>query len=151
MSARLQRNERLARTIGRLRREMASRATRALARLDTPFVHWQLVSAIASEGLDSQIALAERVGMDPAGTSRALDALERAGLVRRARDAGDRRRVSVALTAKGRRWYEQARDVVFGELEPLFAPLDATEARTLEGLLAKLAYSSSGSASPGSV
>lgn len=150
MTSRLQRTERLARAVGRLRREMVARSSAALARIETPLVHWQLVSAIAFEGIHSQQALSTRVGMDPAGTSRTLDELERQGLVRRARAADDRRRVSVGLTAKGRRFYERARKVVFGELEPLFAAFDAHEAHALERLLGKLVYSS-GSSRPGSV
>ena len=70
--------------------------------------------------------------------------------MRRTRDPHDRRRVSVGLTAKGRRFYERARTVVFGELEPLFTTLDQREARALEALLGKLVYSS-GSSRPGSV
>lgn len=151
MNARqLQSTERLARSIGRVRRELAARAAVALERIGTPFVQWQLVSAIAAEGLRSQAALAARVGMDPAGTSRALDTLEAAGLVRRTRDRADRRRVAVALTPKGHRWYERARRIVFGELSPFFVVLSRAETRALEALLAKLSYSS-GSASPGSV
>lgn len=138
-SRRLDRTERLARAVGRLRRSMTARASAVMERQGSPLVHWQLVSAIAREGLHSQVALAARVGMDPAGTSRSLDELERLGLVKRERDASDRRRVSVTLTAKGRRWYDRARDQVMRELEPLFAPLSPREASTLEGLLSRLA------------
>jgi MarR family transcriptional regulator for hemolysin len=144
------RTERLARTVGRLRRSMAARAARAMEREGAPLVHWQLVSAIAHEGLSSQMALSARVGMDPAGTSRALDELEAKGLVKRERDADDRRRVSLALTPRGRRWYARARTVVMEEISPLFDALSITERKTLERLLEKVDHSS-GSLSPGSV
>ena len=146
----LQRTERLARGVGRLRRAMVARAAAVMEREHAPLVHWQLVSAIASEGIHSQVALAERVGMDPAGTSRALDELERLGLVKRVRDPDDRRRLSLSLTAPGRRWYERARGLVFGEIGPLFDALSASEQKVLEALVEKLAHSS-GSSSPGSV
>ncbi len=138
-SRRLDRTERLARAVGRLRRTMTARATTVMEQQGSMLVHWQLVSAIAREGLHSQVALATRVGMDPAGTSRSLDELQRLGLVKRERDGDDRRRVSVALTAKGRRWYDRMRDHVMRELEPVFAPLSNEEARTLEALLSRLA------------
>jgi DNA-binding MarR family transcriptional regulator len=146
----LERTERLARAVGRLRRDMTARAARVVEARGSPLVHWQLISAVAKEGLYSQVALAVRVGMDPAGTSRALDELQRAGLVKRERDEGDRRRVSVTLTPKGRRWYARTRDVVMAELAPLFEPLSTRDARQLELLLSRLADHSSGSLSPGS-
>jgi MarR family transcriptional regulator for hemolysin len=119
-----------------------------------PLVHWQLIAAIAREGLHSQTALAARVGMDPAGTSRALDQLERRGLVKRERDGGDRRRVCVVLTPKGRRWFDRVRVVVMGAIAPLFEGLSASDAARLEDLLSRIEAHSSGSpgsASDGSV
>lgn len=150
-SRQLERTERLARAVGRFRRTLAARVAKVMEDEGSPLVHWQLISAIAYEGLHSQVALAARVGMDPAGTSRALDELERAGLVKRERDEGDRRRVSLALTPKGRRWYARTRDLVMGELTPLFQALSIPEARQLEALLSRLAVHSSGSPSDGSV
>ena len=138
-SRQLDRTERLARAVGRLRRDMTARVTRVMAGQGAPLVQWQLIAAITREGLHSQVALAARVSMDPAGTSRVLDELERAGLVKRERDAGDRRRVSVALTAKGNRWYARVRDLVYAELAPVFEELSAAEARQLEALLSRIA------------
>jgi DNA-binding MarR family transcriptional regulator len=148
----LDRTERLARAVGRLRRDMRARAAKAMEQEGAPFVHWQLISAIAHEGLHSQIALAERVGMDPAGTSRALDQLEQLGLVKRERDGGDRRRVRVDLTVKGRRWFDRVRAIVMTALSPLFEGLSASDASRLEDLLSRVeAHSSaSGSFNPGS-
>lgn len=153
MTTRLDRTERLARAVGRLRRDMRARASKVMEDEGAPLVHWQLVSAIAREGLHSQIALADRVGMDPAGTSRALDQLEQKGLVRRERDGGDRRRVCVNLTPRGRRWFDRVRVVVMTALAPLFEGLSASDATRLEALLSRIeAHSSaSGSASEGSV
>jgi MarR family transcriptional regulator for hemolysin len=148
----LDRTEGLARAIGRLRRNMRARAAKVLEREGAPLVHWQLISAIAREGLHSQIALADRVGMDPAGTSRALDQLEKMGLVKRERDGGDRRRVRVDLTLKGRRWFDRIRVVVMTALAPVFDGLSASDVTQLEELLSRIeAHSSaSGSFSPGS-
>ena len=152
---RLDRTERLARAVGRLRRDMWARAATVLEREGELLVHWQLISAITREGLHSQVALAERVGMDPAGTSRALDALEREGLVSRERAEGDRRRVSVNLTPKGHRWFARVRVLVMGALAPLFERLSPTDALQLEALLSRIeTYSSesaSGSINEGSV
>ncbi|HEY1087109.1 MAG TPA: MarR family winged helix-turn-helix transcriptional regulator [Archangium sp.] len=152
LARRIERTERLARAVGRLRRAMLARVAPVLEHEGRPLVHWQLVSAIAYDGLHSQAALAARVGMDPAGTSRALDELEQDGLVKRQRDADDRRRVSVNLTAKGVRWYERVRPEVMGSIAPIFEPLNREEAVQLEALLSRLAShsSASGSISDGS-
>ena len=152
MSKHLDRTERLARAVGRLRRDMRARAAKVLEGEGALLVHWQLISAIAREGLHSQIALADRVGMDPAGTSRALDQLEQMGLVKRERDGGDRRRMRVDLTAKGRRWFDRVRVVVMTALAPLFEGLSSSDATRLEDLLSRIeAHSSaSGSLSEGS-
>jgi DNA-binding MarR family transcriptional regulator len=134
----IERTERLARAVGGLRRAMVSRASRALARTDDNLVHWRLISAIAFDGLHSQLELAERTDVDPAGTSRALDELEALGLVARLRDEDDRRRVNVSLTAKGKRWYERVRVQVFSELAPLFDGLSQRDGKQLEALLARV-------------
>lgn len=134
----LERTERVVRLLGRLRRSMTVRAVRALERNRDLLVHWQLISGIAYDGLHSQAALAIRIGMDPAGTSRTLDELEARGLVERKRDPKDRRRLNVSLTAKGRRWYDTNRRAVFGEIAPLFEDLTDKEAKQLEGLLNRL-------------
>lgn len=117
---------------------MLGRVKRAMEREGDDIVQWRLISAIAHDGLHSQVALAERVDIDPAGTSRALDELERGGFVARERDERDRRRLNVALTAKGRRWYERARVDVFTELSPLFDGLSQRESKQLEALLTRI-------------
>ncbi len=117
---------------------MLGNAAKALTRQRTLLVHWQLISGIAYDGLHSQVALAERVSLDPASTSRALSQLEDAGLVRRERNHEDRRQVSVNLTPAGRRWYARVRLDVMSELEPVFSNLTQAEARQLEALLLKL-------------
>lgn len=152
LDRRLERTERLSRAVGRLRRAMLARVGPVLEHEGHPLVHWQLVSAIAYDGLHSQAALATRVGIDPAGTSRALDELDDLGLVKRQRDPVDRRRVTLNLTAKGVRWYERVRPRVMGAIAPLFEPLKREEAVQLEALLSRLAThsSASGSISDGS-
>jgi DNA-binding MarR family transcriptional regulator len=54
-------------------------------------------------------ALAERTGLTTGAMTTAIDRLERAGFVRRRRDAADRRKVVVAATSAGRRHGEPPR------------------------------------------
>ncbi|MDG4821687.1 MarR family transcriptional regulator [Asanoa sp. WMMD1127] len=67
--------------------------------------------------------LARLAGLTTASTTALLDRLERAGYVTRTRDAGDRRRVIVALDPQTTR----------AEIAPLYAPLIRSWRRTLAG------------------
>ena len=59
---------------------------------------WQLWS---SDGL-AQVELSRRIGIETASSTAVIDQLEKRGLIRRRRDAADRRRINVTLTAAGR-------------------------------------------------
>lgn len=54
---------------------------------------WKCASILLQEGPCNPSRLAELTGMSSAATTQVLDRLERAGIVRRERDPGDRRRV----------------------------------------------------------
>jgi MarR family transcriptional regulator, organic hydroperoxide resistance regulator len=59
---------------------------------------WQLFG-----GADlTQVELSRRIGIEAASSTAVLDQLERRKLIRRARDANDRRRINVTLTPAGR-------------------------------------------------
>lgn len=54
-----------------------------------------------SEGL-TQVELADRMRVEKASLTGVLDGMERRGLIVRARNAKDRRKINIALTAQGR-------------------------------------------------
>ena len=70
-----------------------------------------------------------------------LSGLERAGIVRRAAVPGDRRSVTVTLTAKGRRLLERKEAVVSEKRRALYDSLTAPERRQARRLLRRLAES----------
>ncbi len=84
----------------------------------------------------SQVELSQRVGVKVASSTSVIAELERLKLIKRTRDLGDKRRLSVFLTPKGaemegrvlaaaRRVNHVARsDLGAGELKTLFALLD---------------------------
>jgi DNA-binding MarR family transcriptional regulator len=79
----------------------------------------QLRALCVMETAERELALTElapRIGLSPAATGRALDALAERGLVERRPDAGDRRVKRLALTAAGR---ETARGVMTARREAL--------------------------------
>lgn len=83
--------------------------------------------------------LAERLGIAPATGTQILDALEREGLVKRSRPAGDRRTVAVELSGQGRRALERKRRRLLGQRRRLFESLAPEERDQTERVLRHLA------------
>jgi DNA-binding MarR family transcriptional regulator len=82
--------------------------------------------------------LATALGLSPAATTKRLDAMERAGYLRRDHDTDDRRRVFVTLTEAGKQAWEDniaAQDRIERHL---LAALDPAEQDQLIALLRKL-------------
>lgn len=62
----------------------------------------QLVGELGRSGPCTLSELAAALGLDVSSTSRAVDAMVRRGTLRRRRDAADRRKVVISLSAAGR-------------------------------------------------
>jgi DNA-binding MarR family transcriptional regulator len=77
-----------------------------LARHDITFSQFQhLWQLWRSDGLAhalAQVELSRRIGIETASSTAAIDQLEKRGLIARARDGRDRRRINVTLTPAGR-------------------------------------------------
>ena len=83
--------------------------------------------------------LAEQAGIAPSTATRILDALERRGIVDRTRSAGDRRGVSVTLTAAGRDALRDEDDWLRAREREFYAQLPDDERRLAPDLLLRLA------------
>jgi DNA-binding MarR family transcriptional regulator len=81
----------------------------------------------------SQRELARRLEVDPGNLVALLDALDRAGLLTRRRDEGDRRRRTLRLTAKGARMLARANRATAAVEDAVFAPLTDAERAALAG------------------
>ncbi|MEO5878135.1 MAG: MarR family transcriptional regulator [Streptosporangiaceae bacterium] len=79
--------------------------------------------------------LAERLGIVPRSATTLVDALEAAGLVRRADDPASRRSVLVVPTTEGLAVRDRLREARRRAAEDLFAPLSTAQRETLRGLL----------------
>jgi DNA-binding MarR family transcriptional regulator len=99
---------------------------------------FQLLSRLARMGSATQVELAEATAQHPAAVSRLLDEVEEAGLVRRTRSRIDRRKQSVALTARGRAKVAELRPEVDQALAEAMGRLDHREQSQLHKLLKKL-------------
>jgi DNA-binding MarR family transcriptional regulator len=83
--------------------------------------------------------LGEAVLLSPSGTTRAVDRLERDGLVRRAPDPVDGRATLVALTRAGRRRFRAAAPVHLAGIRARFLDaLTPSEARALRAAATKV-------------
>jgi len=100
---------------------------------------YRLLSAIAELPEARSGELAERVGVSPPTTTRMLSGLERAGIVRRKARPGDRRTITIALTAKGRRLLGRKATAVSEKRRELYESLTASERRQAHRLLRRLA------------
>ena len=121
-----------------LQRAEARRAA-VLARYDlTPALLDLLVLLRGWSRVWTPSELAQRLSVSAARVSQQLDRLEHAGLVRRAVNVDDRRKVSVRLTRRGR----AALDALIGDYmaheEALLHDLSACERTLLADLLLKL-------------
>ncbi|HSY54504.1 MAG TPA: MarR family transcriptional regulator, partial [Opitutaceae bacterium] len=72
-------------------------------------------------------ALAEAAGVTRATMTGLIDTLERDGLVKRVRDANDRRMMSVNLTPKGRKLLEKILPSHFRAMAGIMSPLKESE------------------------
>jgi DNA-binding MarR family transcriptional regulator len=86
----------------------------------------------------SPTELSEIVVRSSGGMTQILDRLERAGLVARAADPADRRKVLVALTAEGLRTADAANARYASERERLLAGLSADEVEQLDDAIHRL-------------
>jgi MarR family transcriptional regulator, lower aerobic nicotinate degradation pathway regulator len=118
---------------------MHRRSDAAFARFGVTADQFVLLSALAEGGAVTQRELARRASSDPNTVRAMLVLLQGRGLVTRTPHPTDGRAVSVALTAKGRRAYDElwaagepVRALLLSELEPV-------EVETLIGLLGRVA------------
>ena len=96
---------------------------------------FQLLGLLHDRGDMSQADLHETMGVDPSTLVQLLNPLEERGLVTRRRDARDRRRHVVSLTAAGERQLDRAATAQREAEDALFATLDAEQRRQLAELL----------------
>jgi MarR family transcriptional regulator, lower aerobic nicotinate degradation pathway regulator len=121
--------------------------TRVAAALETIGLTPALFGVInflgASDGAIQQ-DIASSMGIDPSALVSLIDELESAGLAKRRPHPTDRRAREVALTAKGRRTLERARQMATQVDDEVLRGLTATERRELIRLLRQALRSAPG-------
>jgi MarR family transcriptional regulator, lower aerobic nicotinate degradation pathway regulator len=130
--------EDLGRLIAFAGRLVRGAALRRLEAAGESFFAWQILARLVHQGPSTQRELAAATIQHPAGVSRLLAEMEEAGLVRRGRDPGDRRKMVVEATPAGRQSFEANRLLVAGAVAEALEPLALREQRVLGALLRKL-------------
>ena len=100
---------------------------------------WRVLAhlALLEEASASRIAAA--AAADRAEVSRAVTALEKAGLIERQPDPRNRKRMLLRLTERGAGLHRKVRSKRVGYFEHLLQDLDADERAALDAALAKIA------------
>jgi DNA-binding MarR family transcriptional regulator len=142
MAGRQSDNEELTDELGwlipRTRRLVFNHAHARLEHVGASMFLWPLLRRITSHGALSQLELARLTAQHPAAVCRSLEELERRRLVRRQRDARDRRRVLVTATPRGHAYCLRLHPEVLLGVNEALRPLSRTERTTLRDLLRKL-------------
>lgn len=130
--------------MGRLMKHFRATTEAAVAEVglqDHEYQTLHLLMIRDTPGRASPTALADDLGISGAGMTGRLDALERAGFVRRTTAAGDRRRVDIEVTDAGVEVWREAMALRGREEERVVHVLDPAERVQLAELLKKLTLS----------
>lgn len=99
---------------------------------------WRVIANLGrTPGLTANDVV-ERSAMDKVTVSRAVAALEHKGLLSRERDAGDKRKSRLTLSAKGQTVYAEIAPLALGFERDLLTVLTADETAQLDRIIDKL-------------
>lgn len=110
----------------------------ALEALDLTPRQFLVLTFAGSEKPLSQSELSARLALDPTIVLGVIDGLEERGLIRRERDASDRRRSLVELTAEGRELHSKAAAAVAAAEREFLGPLPGADRKELRRMLVEV-------------
>lgn len=121
--------------VNRVRTEMFDAIDRELAPLEVTAAQYVILSQIYYGMADSCSGLCKGISYDPGAMTRMIDRLEAKGLLRRVRNADDRRAVNLELTDEGRSAFPKMRESSVGVLNRFLSGFSRAEARQFEEFL----------------
>ena len=124
--------------LSRTARVVTNAFERAMAEAGGSASTWQVLVLLRSRQWGTQARMAEALGITGATLTHHLNALEDQGLVRRWREASNRRVQQVALTEAGEELFDRLRGVARRHDERLRASLSDKEVEQLGRLLDKV-------------
>ena len=122
----------------RTARSVSNAFERAMAEAGGSASAWQVLLLVRSEQWGTQSRMADAMGITGATLTHHLNALEKRGLVRRWREADNRRVQHVALTPAGETLFARLREVAVRHDQRLRSNLTEHETALLTELLDKL-------------
>lgn len=122
-----------------LLRDYQSQVEAALTGLPGGARAFLVMTHVEKETCHSQIAIAERVGLDKTTLTYLLDDLERGGLIKRTTDPNDRRSRHISLTAEGSKALSRYSRAVEQVDQHILARLDVEDAAHFQLSLMKVA------------
>jgi len=125
-------------SIGRARRTIVEAIDRELAPLKISHAQWIVIMLLGDGTASTAAELCEILIYDPGAMTRLLDRLEKRGVVRRVRDAKDRRSVMLELTAEGRKLYPRILQALVQVFNRLLQGFKKDEVRQLQLLLQRI-------------
>jgi MarR family transcriptional regulator for hemolysin len=124
--------------LSRTARVVTNAFERSMAQAGGSASAWQVLVLVRSGQWGTQSAMAKAMGITGATLTHHLNALEAQGLVRRWREASNRRVQQVALTEAGEALFDRLRSVAVRHDERLRSTLSDVEVEQLGELLEKL-------------
>ena len=124
--------------LARTARVVSQAFERAMSQAGGSVSTWQLLLLIRSQQWGNQAEMAEALGITGATLTHHLNAMEAQGLVRRWRDASNRRVQRVELTDQGTAMFDRLRGAAVGFDEQLRSAMTDDETAQLAELLEKL-------------
>lgn len=108
------------------------------SRLGISMPRWRILRVLYQQGVVPQKQLVADLRVDPAALTRQLKALDKLGLVQRARDEQDNRTINVMLTDAGHAWMAEHMPHRAAFINQALSGLPAAELGSLESRLAYL-------------
>jgi DNA-binding MarR family transcriptional regulator len=105
---------------------------------DLTVTQWRVMAALGRFAPLTASDVGQRIVMDKVAVSRAVAGLMKRGLVERATDQKDRRRASLALSAKGRTMHARIVPLALEYEQSLYAALSAEERTLFDRLTGRL-------------
>jgi MarR family transcriptional regulator, transcriptional regulator for hemolysin len=124
--------------LSRTARAATNAFERAMAEAGGSASAWQVLVLVRSGQWNTQSGIAKAMGITGATLTHHLNALEDQGLVRRWREASNRRVQQVALTEAGEAMFDRLREVAMRHDERLRSGLSKAEVERLGELLEKV-------------
>lgn len=133
---------------------LANTVSRANARLyadrfGITIPEWRVLAILGDSGPATSAEIRDRTAMDKVQVSRAIQRLVSARLVSRRIDPADRRRATIAMTAKGAGVYREIVPLALSREAILLDGFSAEERRLLDALLNRLGDRAGAIAGPG--